>query len=209
MDIIMDVLISFVFQPLPSGLLGGPFFCFWKSCASIGPLSLLPLRREATIRAGATRGNSLEALPEPLLCLSCESFQHVLLGVVIGPWACQLLFCESCFLSAMQIEYLQESKDGSGLGACSCSTCPSQTGRKCPALSGGIISSIMRGNMFLRYFEEGRMWQCCPWVSVTVLASGNARMACFSTSHIIIGACFKTEVQTSRVLRKHVATVLL
>lgn len=67
-----------------------------------------------------------------------------------------------CFLSAMQIQYLQEIKDGPGLGACSCSTCPSQTGQKCLALSGGIIPSIMRGNTFLRYFGEGRMWQCCP-----------------------------------------------
>lgn len=35
-------------------------------------------------------------------------------------------------------------------------------GRSAWLYLGGIIPSIMRGNMFLRYFGEGRMWQCCP-----------------------------------------------
>lgn len=77
-----------------------------------------------------------------------------------------------CFLSAMQIQYLQEIKDGPGLGACSCSTYPSQTGQKCLALSGWhhplhnegkyVLEVLWRGSYVAVLSPHGFLWRCLP-----------------------------------------------
>lgn len=77
-------------------------------------------------------------------------------------------------------------------------------------LSGGIITSIMRGNIFLRHFGYANIWHCWSHMSVCECAcQWGKRTAHTSTSHINIGVYFKKEIQIFPVFCKNLETVLL
>lgn len=72
------------------------------------------------------------------------------------------------------------------------------------------MTSIMRGNIFLRHFGYANIWHCCSHMGVCECAcQWGKRTAHTSTSHINIGVYFKKGIQIFPVLCKHLETILL